>query len=449
MKIRSSLLATGMVALIAATTVAQSDSTTANDFPRLPTAEDLPVSTRLPTVENMHLIDDVEDGFTALFDGKTLEGWEQKNGTATYEVVDGTIKGVTAKGSPNSFLCTKKEFADFDLRFDVKVHDKLNSGVQIRSVTKADFKKGRVHGPQVEIEADPGESGYVYSEGTGRGWISPTQTIKNAFKNGEWNSYRIVADGSRIQTWINGIYIEDLDCPPVESMKGFLGLQVHGIGKQAGPYDVYWRNIRIKELTGSEARSGKAMHGTPTVDGKIDDIWKDVPRMHVNRSIEEHDELSGDEKPSTAWVKCLWDDGHLYCLAEVTDQKIATDADEDWQKDSVEFFVDANLSRSDTYDADDGQYRTDAAGGVSCGDNNDLSNYKSAVTKTETGYIVEACIKLNTRDGLKAGSKIGFDAQVNNDTGTGQRSSTTKWNDDSNQSFENLSDAGTLELIGK
>ena len=156
--------------------------------------------------------------------------------------------------------------------------------------------------------------------------------------------------------------------------------------------------------------------------------------------------MTGDETASTAWVKCLWDDGHLYCLAEVTDSKIATDGGEDWQKDSVEFFVDANLSRVDSYDADDAQYRTDATGNGTAGPNNDIANYETAVTKTETGYIVEARIKIS-KDNLKAGQKIGFDAQVNNDTGDGTRSSTTKWNDATNQSWEDLSDAGTLELV--
>ena len=440
MKIKTNLMGAGFVIAMLTSTWAQGDLGLNAD-----PAQEITTRTAL-SGKTMHLINDVEEGFTALFDGKTLDGWEQKNGTATYEVVDGMIKGVTAEGSPNSFLCTTKEYSNFDLRFDVKVHDKLNSGVQIRSHSKEDFKKGRVHGPQVEIEADPGESGYIYSEGTGRGWISQTRTIKKVFKNGQWNSYRVVADGSRIQTWINGTYVEDLDCPAVESRKGFFGLQVHSVGKNAGPFDVQWKNIRIKELTGSETRTGKAMHGTPTIDGKIDDIWKDVPRMHVNREIEEHDGLTGDETASTAWVKCLWDDGHLYCLAEVTDSKIATDGGEDWQKDSVEFFVDANLSRVDSYDVDDAQYRTDATGNGTAGPNNDIANYETAVTKTETGYIVEARIKIS-KDNLKAGQKIGFDAQVNNDTGDGTRSSTTKWNDATNQSWEDLSDAGTLELV--
>ena len=187
----------------------------------------------------------------------------------------------------------------------------------------------------------------------------------------------------------------------------------------------------------------KAYKGTPTVDGKVDEMWKDVPRLLTSRSVEEHDGLTGDQKPSMAWVKCMWDDGHLYCLAEVSDDKISTEGLEAWERDSVEFFVDGNLARSGSYDSDDAQYRTDASGETSCGANNDLANYKSAVTKTETGYIVEACIKLETA----VGKKIGFDAQVNNDPGTGSRQSTMKWNDSSNETYLDVSLIGTLEMV--
>ena len=62
-----------------------------------------------------------ENPWIDLFDGETLEGWTQKNGQATYEVVDGTIVGTTAEGSPNSFLCSDHFYGDFELRFDVKL----------------------------------------------------------------------------------------------------------------------------------------------------------------------------------------------------------------------------------------------------------------------------------------------------------------------------------------
>ncbi len=92
-----------------------------------------------------------DDAWVSLFDGKTLKGWTQKNGTATYRVDEGTIVGKTNEGSPNSFLCTDKDYGDFELTFEVKVDDQLNSGVQFRSRSTKDYQNGRVHGPQVEI----------------------------------------------------------------------------------------------------------------------------------------------------------------------------------------------------------------------------------------------------------------------------------------------------------
>ena len=193
-----------------------------------------------------------KDNFTAIFDGKTLDGWTQRNGTATYTVENGTIVGTTKKGSPNSFLCSNKLYDNFELIFEVKVHNNLNSGGQIRSQTK-EGPKGRVNGPQVEIEASGSkgaESGYIYGEAAG-GWMTPGDKRKphKHFKDGEWNKYRILAEGARIQTWINGTQISDLvDEAKLKSHpKGFIGLQVHGVGNR-GPFDVAWRNIKIREI---------------------------------------------------------------------------------------------------------------------------------------------------------------------------------------------------------
>ena len=190
-----------------------------------------------------------DDGLKPIFDGKTLEGWTQRNGTATYRVEDGAVVGKTKEGSPNSFLCTDKLYGDFELTFEVKVDDQLNSGVQIRSATKGG-PKGRVHGPQVEI-ATNGTAGFIYGEALGTGWLSQNRKDpkKNgAFKKGEWNRYRVKAAGKRIETWINGIPIAELTDEKSNMQKGFIGLQVHGIKKGTGPYEVRWRNIRLKEL---------------------------------------------------------------------------------------------------------------------------------------------------------------------------------------------------------
>lgn len=197
-----------------------------------------------------------------LFDGETLNGWSQRNGYATYRVEDGTILGRTSPGSPNSFLCTTTNFGDFELEFEVKVDDGLNSGVMIRSSQKPEStgsgrneRAGRVYGPQVEIESsgpDGAESGYVYGEATGRGWLTPEDKLipHKTMRDGEWNSYRIVAKGVRIQTWINGKAIEDISDEEIFKTHpgGFIGLQVHGIRQGTGPYEVAWRNIRVKPL---------------------------------------------------------------------------------------------------------------------------------------------------------------------------------------------------------
>lgn len=202
-----------------------------------------------------------DDQWKDLFDGKSLEGWSVKSGYATYKVVDGVITGKTAEGSGNSFLVKDQEFGDFELQFEVKVDDGLNSGVQIRSLLKNADKKnsygGRLYGPQVEIESGPGQGGYIYGEATGRGWLSPEPQSKDAsvnqhsyFKNGEWNEYRVRAKGANIQTWINGEEVANLTDKQIYETHaaGLIGLQVHGIKKGSGPYEVHWRNLKIKEL---------------------------------------------------------------------------------------------------------------------------------------------------------------------------------------------------------
>lgn len=191
-----------------------------------------------------------KDGWVSLFDGKTLKGWKQRNGTAKYRVEKGTIVGKTNEGSPNSFLCTLKNYGDFELTFEVKVDNALNSGVQIRSASKKSYNNYRVHGPQVEI-ATNGTAGFIYGEALGTGWLSEKAKVDKgtkAFKNGEWNKYRVLAKGKSIKTWINGVPVADTTDNKSKMKSGFIGLQVHGIKKGTGPYEVRWRNIRLREL---------------------------------------------------------------------------------------------------------------------------------------------------------------------------------------------------------
>ncbi len=206
-------------------------------------------------------------GFIDLFNGKNLEGWTQRNGTATYRVEGDAIVGTTSEGSPNSFLCSDKLYGDFELMFEVKVDAALNSGVQIRSQSVGDTPEGRVNGPQVEISLD-GMAGYVYGEAAG-GWMTPDEGRKSHqhFKDGEWNAYHVVAYGDTIQTWINGEPISDLTHKEKFQThpKGFIGLQVHGIGAGQGPYEVRWRNLKLRDLTQFKSLyNGKDLTGWTT-----------------------------------------------------------------------------------------------------------------------------------------------------------------------------------------
>ncbi len=189
-----------------------------------------------------------EKGWVSLFNSKDLTGWEQKNGKAKYEAQDGCIVGMSVPNSPNSFLCTTKDYADFELEFEVKVDAALNSGVQIRSHSLTNYQNGRVYGYQVEIAVD-GFSGGIYDEARRGKFLNaeqPTEAIRKLVKDNQWAKYRVVCQGDHIQTWIDGEKVTDLKDDMTKS--GFIGLQVHSVGNRVDPLRVSWRNIRIREL---------------------------------------------------------------------------------------------------------------------------------------------------------------------------------------------------------
>lgn len=189
-----------------------------------------------------------EEGFVSLFDGKTLDGWVQRGGKATYEIEDGAILGTTVLKTPNSFLCTPRDYDNFIFEVEFKADEGVNSGIQIRSHSLPDYKKGQVHGYQVEIDtSDRAWTGGIYDEGR-RGWLNDlkdNEAARKAFKHNEWNSFRIIADGDSLKTWLNGVPAADLKDSMTST--GFIALQVHST-KSETPLHIRWRNIRIKEL---------------------------------------------------------------------------------------------------------------------------------------------------------------------------------------------------------
>lgn len=198
----------------------------------------------------------------SLSGGDSLDGWTQIGGDADYSIKDGVITGKTGPGK-NSFL-TKGPFGDFELEFEVKCDPKLNSGVQIRShlypkptpqESKPDRlrEKGEMFGYQCEIRGEAngenGCTGNFWDEGRRTKWLDDSvdaEAKQAAYKPGQWNRFRIVAKGDRIQSFVNDVPVADFTDDRDDS--GLIGLQVHAIKKGTGPFQVSWRKIRLREL---------------------------------------------------------------------------------------------------------------------------------------------------------------------------------------------------------
>lgn len=186
--------------------------------------------------------------WTNLFNGKDLSGWHQLNGKAKYEVSNGEIVGTTVFGEPNSFLVTDQTYGDFVLELDFRLDADMNSGVQFRSESKADYNNGRVHGYQMEIDPSTRAwTGGIYDEAR-RGWLYSLEynpAGKKAYKARAWNHARIECIGPVIRIWINGVPTANLvdDLTP----RGLIALQVHAVKNKANAGEqVRWKNVRIQ-----------------------------------------------------------------------------------------------------------------------------------------------------------------------------------------------------------
>tara|TARA_R110002033_G_C3896011_1_gene239441 strand:+ start:6142 stop:7533 length:1392 start_codon:yes stop_codon:yes gene_type:complete len=191
---------------------------------------------------------DPDTPWVYLIQDESLEGWEILGGDASYSVKDGVITGTTVANTPNTFLTTNKKYDDFIFEVEYKVDSIMNSGIQIRSNTLPYYRDGIVHGYQVEIDpSNRAWSGGIYDEKR-RKWLNPLEDnpeAQQAFKQNEWNHYRVEAIGDTIKTWINNVpaayLIDD------KTASGFIGLQVHSIGdnKEKLGKTVQWRNAKI------------------------------------------------------------------------------------------------------------------------------------------------------------------------------------------------------------
>ena len=228
----------------------------------------------LTSLTFLRAADDKKDanGFTSLFDGKTLTNWD--GDPDLWKVEDGCITGTTTpehppKGKANTFLIyTADEPADFELHAMFKLYNH-NSGIQYRSthLPAAGDNKWVVGGYQADMDGSNQYTGICYEE-RGRGIINPRgkkvtlaegnpkpniegdtapeKDILAAIKKADWNEYVIIAKGNHVIQKINGVTTADFtdNDPQKAAKKGVIALQMH----QGPPMKVQFKDIKIKKL---------------------------------------------------------------------------------------------------------------------------------------------------------------------------------------------------------
>jgi hypothetical protein len=198
----------------------------------------------------------VEEGYTSLFNGKDLTGWqygkkgngENKSGDG-YKVEDGVIF-CTVKDGGN--LYTEKEYGDFSFKFDFKLTANANNGIGIRAPLEGD---SAYVGMEIQVLDDSGSSYQKLQPYQYHGSIYDLFPCKRGHQKpvGEWNEEEIVAKGRQIKVILNGTTIVDANLddmkdeakikkhPGMNRAKGHIGFLGHGAR-------VEFRNLRIKEL---------------------------------------------------------------------------------------------------------------------------------------------------------------------------------------------------------
>ena len=183
----------------------------------------------------------------ALFDGKTLNGWEGEK-THVWRVEDGAIVGGSMEGNPqNEFLSAKTPYRNFILTLEYKLvgtEGFVNGGVQFRS-KRLDKPANEMSGYQADIGA--GHSGWLYDESRRKVTLAKSRlgVVEQAEKPGDWNKYEIRAEGDRIRLFLNGTLTVDYTEREVGIEKdGLIALQIHGNNKAV----VSYRNLNIETL---------------------------------------------------------------------------------------------------------------------------------------------------------------------------------------------------------
>lgn len=184
-----------------------------------------------------------------LFDGKSLDGWDFD--PKMWRVEDGMITGgsTTEKITHNDFICTKKSYQNFELKLSIKCSGDpatglINSGIQIRSVRVP----GGAHMSGYQVDCGKGWFGKIYDEFRRNRVIAEpidAAALDKVVDVDGWNTYRIRAEGPRIQVWINDVpAIDYTETDPNIALNGQIGPQVHS----GGICLVQVKDVTIEEL---------------------------------------------------------------------------------------------------------------------------------------------------------------------------------------------------------
>jgi endo-1,4-beta-xylanase len=148
---------------------------------------------------------------------------------------------------------------------------------------------------------------------------------------------------------------------------------------------------------------------------------------------------------ATAKVWLLWDENALYVYAEVADSVLSAASNTVYLQDSIEIFLDENNHKTYFYEPDDGQYRVSFENTTSFGSTGDVDGFDSVAVVIDGGYAVEVYLPFRTIV-ASDGAVLGFDFQVNDDQGSGVRDSISKWNDETNDSWQSTTGYGVIIL---
>jgi Domain of Unknown Function (DUF1080) len=183
-----------------------------------------------------------------LFDGKTFRGWEGDT-LHTWRIEKGAIVGgsLTEKVPHNDFICTKRNYANFNLRLKVKLVGNsgfINAGVQFRSQRLANPAHEMI-GYQADV--GPGYWGSLYDESRRNKTLAAPDSLalKKLVKVNDWNEMEIRCENRHIRLYLNGKQTVDYtELDETLPREGLIALQVHGGGK----VEVSYRDIVLTEL---------------------------------------------------------------------------------------------------------------------------------------------------------------------------------------------------------